>query len=690
MKMTRAVVFAGLAIALSLSAFSCNDASRLAGDPHILASGAPLPGINPSEFDPTSSPRDDFFAYVNDKWIATHPIPADEHSWGVDYEVTLSNQQALRSICEELAADPKATGIKQKIRDFWITAMDQAKLEKDGLAPLKPDLALIDAIQTIADLPPVLTRMQLTGATTLFGIYVDQDQKRSDEYAFYMIQAGTALPEREYYLGADEDSKRIRDEYVDHVKKMFMLAGEAEPAALRNARVILAIETRLAEAQWTPVQLRDPIPQYNKTSRIALAQLCPSINWDAYFAALGKPDIKEVIVCQLDFMKRVDDVLKKTPITDLKAYLRWLLINHASPRLSDAVVEEDFRFFGTVLGGAKQLKPRWKRTVDAIDAQIGEGLGQLFVEKHFPPDAKRKVNDLVTNIVAAFGQRIQSREWMSPITRDKALAKLSAIERKLGYPDKWRDYSALEIKTDSYLENTNRATLFESRRKLAQLGTPVDRSEWGTTPPTVNAYYNQSSNDITFPAGILQPPFFDPNVDDAINYGSIGSIIGHELTHGFDDEGRKYDGKGNLTEWWTKEDTARFDARAARIMQQFTDCIAIGNIHINGELTQGENIADLGGLAIAFDAWKRSLKGKPAPIINGLTGEQRFFLGFAISWRDNVRPEQQKTLLRTDPHAPPRFRVIVPLSNMAEFHKAFGVRPGDKMWRDPKERAEVW
>ena len=658
-----------------------------------LAAGEDRPdlrsAINPGEFDPAVSPRNDFFQYVNGIWLKNHPIPPDQSSWGVDVELQVRSQQDLKAIAEGLQTEPDATGDRQKIRDFYASAMDVEKLNKEGLQPMAPELARIGEIAGTADLTRVLAHLHRIGCGPLFSAAVDQDQKHSERYAFYLSQGGTLLPERGYYLGDDAESRKVRQAYREHVQRMFILLGDSQAVATAEAKTVLALETRLAEQQMTPVEQRDPEPQYNKMTLTQLAKLAPEVDWGLYLRSIGAAEVKEVIVCQPKFLKRVGELWRQVPAADWQTYLRWHLAASAAPHLSDAFVEEDFRFEQT-LGGAKELKPRWKRTIETIDALMGEALGRVYVEQRFGAEAKQRINELVDNLIAAYGERIRSRKWMGETTRTKALAKLATMRRKLGYPDKWRDYSLLTIRTDHYLLNCFRAAEFEFQRHLTRLDQAVDVTEWQMTPPSVNACYNANTNDITFPAGILQAPFFDARADDALNYGGIGAIIGHEMTHGFDDQGSKYDAAGNLANWWTAKDRARFDACSAKLVRQFNACIAIESLHVNGELTLGENIADLGGICIALDAYNRSLKGKPAPEIDGLTGLQRFFLSFAICWRNEYQPEQLKVLLRTDEHAPPRFRVLVPLSNMPAFIEAFGVKKGDAMFRAPADRAEVW
>jgi putative endopeptidase len=646
--------------------------------------------VNRSEFDDSFGPRKDFFQYVNGKWLKAHPIPPDQASWGVDNVLKDRVDGDLKETVEELQADKAATGDRQKVRDFYATAMDEAAIQRDGIAPLKPELEQIAAMNTPDDLVRMVAAMHLAMGEPLFGANVSQDEKKSDEYAFHLTQAGTILPEKSYYVDDDEHSRHIRAEYVLHMTRMFKLLGDDEATAGKHARIVLMLETKLAQAQMSSVELRDVEKQYNRMSRSEAAKLAPRFNWDLYYQLIGTPQVKDVIVAQPAFMKRMDELLSSTPMEDWRTYLRWHLVHESAACLSDAFVDEDFTFFGKLLRGAERLKPRWKRAVDAVNHNIGEALGRLYVEKYFSPKAKRRVNELVDNLQAAYAEHIRNLDWMSPATKEKALAKLKSMGRKLGYPDKWRDYSALTINRESYLRNTIRAREFESHRELARLGGPVDRMEWGMTPPTINAYYDPSMNEICFPAGILQAPYFDADADEAMNYGGIGAIIGHEMTHGFDDQGNKFDAAGNMVNWWTDRDKAKFQEHTRRIVQQFSACVAVGTVHINGELTLGENIADLGGLVIAIDAYKRAVQGKVVPEIDGFTGMQRFFLSYAICWRATDRDALLTNRLRTDPHSPPKFRVLVPLSNLKAFDDAFEVKPGDGMWRAPADRAEVW
>lgn len=648
-------------------------------------------GIDRANFDTSVKPGDDFFKYVNGKWIENNPIPAENSRWGAFPKLRDDNQIELRQIMEDLTRGPApADEDRRKLRDFYLTAMDEAALERNGTSALAGDLQAISKLADSKDIPALVARLHLMGAPVLFSFSVSADAKQSDRYAAHLRQGGLALPERGYYVNDTEDSKRVRKQYQEHIAAMLMLLGDSAEAAKAGADAVLAIETKLAQASRTPVKLRDREANYNKKTLGQVSALTPALDWNAYFKAIDVPGVKEVIVGQPEFLERVNELLGSVPMADWKAYFRWHLIHAAAPYLSAKFENEEFHFFSQQLRGVKEMQPRWKRALGTLDRQMGEALGRLYVEKYFTPAARQRMDELVKNILAAYRERMETRDWMSAETKKQALVKLDAIMLKVGYPKVWRDYSALKIGSDSYVQNVLRLQAFETRRRLARLGQTVDRNEWGMTPPTVNAYYNSTMNEIVFPAGILQPPFFDPAADDAVNYGAIGAIIGHEITHGFDDQGSRSDGAGNLKNWWTAEDRARFNAKTERLAKQYDACVAVGEDHVNGHLTLGENIADLGGVAIAYAAYQKSLGGKPAPVIDGLTGPQRFFVGFAQVWRGAVRDEDQRLLLRTDPHSPGRFRTLVPLSNVQAFYDAFGVKPGDAMYRAPEDRVEIW
>lgn len=649
-------------------------------------------GIDRANFDSSVKPGDDFFQYVNGNWVKNNPIPPEYSRWGAFGKLRDDNLIELRQIVEGLAgqSDSALDSDRRKLRDFYATAMDEARLSQEGATPLAPALEKIARITTTAELIATLGDLHTHGVSGLFSFGIAQDEKQSDRYAAHLRQGGLGLPERGYYLGTTEDSQGMRTAYREHVAKMLALLGDAPKAADDEADVVLAIETKLAEASRTPVELRDREKQYNKKNIAELASLTPNVDWNLYFKSIEISGVGDVIVGQPEFFQRVNEMLASTPIEQWRTYLRWHVVHSMAAYLSAPFEQENFRFYSGVMRGVRQMQPRWKRAIGTLDSLMGEALGKLYVEKHFSPAAKKRMDELVKNIMAAYRERIASRTWMSEQTKQQALAKLAMVMPKIGYPDKWRDYSTLEIGTSSYAQNVMAAEAFATRYNLSKLGKPIDRTEWHMTPPTVNAYYNSSMNEIVFPAGILQPPFFNPDADDAVNYGAIGSVIGHEITHGFDDQGSRSDGAGNLKNWWTDEDRAKFTALADKLVKQFNDSVPIGNLHINGRLTLGENLADLGGIAISYAAYQKSLDGKPAPTIDGFTGAQRFFIGFGQCWRDSVRDAELRLRLRTDPHSPAKFRVLVPLSNIPAFYQAFDIKPGDKMYRAPEDRVEVW
>jgi putative endopeptidase len=648
-------------------------------------------GVDRSTFDTSVAPGEDFYQYVNGNWIKENPIPPEYSRWGSFPKLRDDNLVALHEIMEDLAKQSGAMDEeRRKLRDFYLTAMDEQKLREQGAKPLAEELERVAKVGNRAELVALLAHYRMEGLPMVFGLSVSQDEKQSTRYAVHLRQGGLGLPERNYYVGTTEDSKRVREQYRQHVAKMLALLGDSADSAASGAGAVLEIETKLAEASRAPAELRDREANYNKKTMDELRSLAPSVDWNDYLRTIELSGVEDVIVGQPEFMQRASELLASVPIEQWRAYLRWHLIHTAAAYLSDDFERENFRFYSETLRGVKEMQPRWKRALATLDRQMGEALGRLYVEKHFSPASKQRMDALIQNIMVAYRQRIETRDWMGAETKKAALAKLAAITPKIGYPAKWRDYSGLAIKGDSYAQNVMRAEAFESRYRLSRLGQPVDRTEWHMTPPTVNAYYNGTLNEIVFPAGILQPPFFDPQADDAVNYGAIGCVIGHEITHGFDDQGSRSDGEGNLKNWWTAEDRARFNARTERVVKQYDACAVVNDLHINGRLTLGENIADLGGVMISYAAYQKSLEGKPAPVIDGLTGAQRFFIGYAQVWRGSIRDADQRLLLRTDPHSPSRFRTMVVLSNVPAFYEAFGVKPGQAMWREEGERAEVW
>ncbi|HEX6748160.1 MAG TPA: M13 family metallopeptidase [Longimicrobium sp.] len=632
----------------------------------------------------------DFYSFANQAWLDSTRIPAIYPAWGAFYELAENNENVLKTVLEDAAAHRgDASNPYARLGTFYAACMDSAAAEAAGAAPLQAVLARIAAANTPAAIAAEAARLRRSGVGALWSIAGGQDDKASDRVVLQIAQSGLGLPDRDYYLKTDSASVALRSEYVVHVARMLELAGETPAKARDDAQKILRIETALAQASMTRVQQRDPNAIYHKLSMAQLRALAPGFDWTAYLREVGAPTVDSVLVRQPDFVSAAGRLLTTAPVADWQAYLRWQLVNQEAARLSSAFVNQNFAF-GKRFTGATELQPRWKRCMYEADNGLGELLGQAYVAKAFTPEAKSRADEMVRNLRAALAERIRGLAWMSAATKQAALAKLEAFMPKIGYPDRWRDYSALEVRTGAYAANAMEADRFEFDRRMRRIGRPVDRAEWGMTPPTVNAYYNPSLNEIVFPAGILQPPFFDPAADDATNYGAMGAVIGHEATHGFDDQGRQYDAVGNLRDWWTPEDAARYNAQADRIIAQFSGYVAVDTMHLNGRLTAGENIADLGGLTIAYAALQKALEGKPRTVIGGFTPEQRFFLGWAKVWRELRRPEYQRMLTTIDPHSPSQWRVNGPLSNMPEFARAFGCGAGDPMVRADPLRVQIW
>ncbi len=657
------------------------------------SSAAKNTGIDIANIDSTAKPTDDFYQFVNGTWIKNNAIPESESRWGSFNELEKLNKAKLLTILQDASADKtaKAGSNTQKIGDFFSVAMDSVKLNKDAITPLNDEFAAIENVKTSEDLIKEVAHLHTIGVGAMFGGYIGQDPKISSQYVTQLGQGGISLPDRDYYTNKDERTLGIQKAYKSHLVNMFVLLGDKKDVAEKNAKTVYDIETNFAKSSMTNIEMRDPVIQYNKKSFKLLAEMTPNFNWQTYFEAIGLKAVDTVIVAQPEFFKQFNASLKSVSINDWKTYLRWGLIDGMASKLSDNFVNEHFDFYGKKLLGIPALKPRWKRALEATDGSLGDALGQIFVEKHFTQESKNRVGEMVKNLIAAYRVRIASRDWMSEETKKAANLKLDKVMLKLGYPDKWKDYSTLDIKRDSYVQNYMRANVYSFKEMVDKLGKPVDRTEWGMTTPTINAYYNPSMNEIVFPAGIMQPVFFNPDADDAVNYGSMGAIIGHELTHGFDDQGAQFDADGNLKNWWTEKDKSNFKMKTDILVSQFNNYIAIDSMHVRGELTLGENIADLGGLTISYYAFKKSLEGKPAPEkIDGFTAEQRFFLAWAQGWRGNMRAEYLKNMVQTNPHSPGNFRVNGPPSNMQEFYDAFGVKEGDKMYRPKAERAEIW
>ncbi len=649
--------------------------------------------IDPANMDTSAKPCEDFYQYANGSWIKANPVPADKSRWGSFEQLADQNRDILKTILYEVSAKrdwPKGS-IEQKVSDFYASGMDEAAVEKAGIAPLRPWFARLDGLKSPADLPALLGELRLNGLGRGFGFMVAQDSKESTRYIGNLSQGGLGLPDRDYYLKEDAKSKEIRAKYVAHIAKMLELAGEKPDTAAAGAAVVLELETGLARASFTRVENRDPQKTYNKMTLAELEKLGPGFEWKAYFDQLGVKQVPDLNVRQPSFFKAFAGMTTTVPPEQWRTYLRWHIVSGMAGSLAKAFQDESFAFNGKVLNGVPEQEDRWKRVQAATDRALGEALGQLYVRRAFSPEAKARMVELVANLRAALKERIQKLDWMGSETKAQALRKLEAFGVKVGYPDRWRDYSRLEITRASYAENLLRARRFETARNLEKLGKPIDRTEWGMTTPTVNAYYNPSMNEIVFPAGILQPPFFNAKADDAVNYGGIGAVIGHEMGHGFDDSGSQYDADGNLKNWWTEADRAAYKAKTDMLVKQFDAYEALPGEQVNGKLTLGENIGDLGGLTIAYVALEKALakKGRPGPI-DGSTPEQRFFLNWAQVWRMTIRPEALRVRLNTDPHSPGRFRVIGPLSDMPEFYNAFTCTPGSAMIRPSDVRASIW
>lgn len=672
---------AGIGLLLSAVAcsFSCNQktASAHAGLLDTLG------------MDKTVRPQDDFFDYVNGGWIKKTEIPASESAWGAGailYQNTQQNIKDLLDSCAKLNA-PKGSN-EQKVGDFYASAMDSAGIEQKGFSPLQADMQRIAAITSANDVLNEVATEYNMGVGTMFSFYANQDDKNSDRIVAHFDQGGLRLPNKDYYTKKDSATVNIRNAYVKYITKIFALAGGDSLTAQKEAASVMKIEYAMANASKTPVELRDPEANYHKITVKEISSKAPNLNWTVLLNSLGvKQDT--VFVGQPAFYTALSGLLKSVPVADWKNYLRFHFIDNYAPYLSSAFVNADFEI-GKLLSGQRALQPRWKRMTALTDGNLGDALGQLYVKKYFPPEAKQRILDLVNNLQQTYRDRIENLSWMSDSTKQKALAKLNAITKKIGYPDKWKDYSSIDITRDNLIQNLKNTGHYIYAYNVNKIGKPVDRSEWFMTPPTIDAYYNPYTNDINFPAGILQPPFFYADGDDALNYGAIGIVIGHEMTHGFDDQGRQYDAKGNLKNWWLPQDSANFRKKADLVVRQYNNSIVVDTLHINGELTQGENIADIGGMAIAYQAFKKTKEGQSTEKIDGLTPDQRFFIAYAELWRSKTRPERLRTQVMTNPHSTPQYRTNNPMADLPAFYKAFDVKPGDKMYMPDSLRAEVW
>jgi len=669
-----------LLLCLVFISFSCNQINSASATGNLL---------DQTGMDSTVRPGDDFFHYVNGGWIERTEIPASESSWGAGAILYQNTQQNLKNLIDSCAKLNAAKGSnEQKVGDFYASAMDSASIEQKGFLPLQADMQRIAAIQSMKDVLHEVATEYNMGVSTLFTFYANQDDKNSEQVVAHFDQGGLGLPNKDYYTQKDSATLKIRNAYVHYIAKTLMLAGDDSLNAQREAASVMKIEYAMANASKRLVELRDPEANYHKMSIAELSTKAPNLGWPELLDSLGiKQDT--VLVGQPAFYATLSNMLQSVPVNDWKNYLRFHFIDNYAPYLSSAFVNANFEM-GKLLSGQRELQPRWKRMTALTDAQLGDALGQLYVKKYFPPEAKQRILDLVNNLQETYRERIKNLSWMSDSTKQKALIKLNAFAKKIGYPDKWKDYSSVDISSNDFIQNLKNTGHFIYLYNIHKIGKPVDRSEWFMTPPTIDAYYNPYTNDINFPAGILQPPFFYQTGDDALNYGAIGVVIGHEMTHGFDDQGRLYDAQGNLKNWWLPADSANFRKKADLVVKQYNRSVVIDTLRINGELTQGENIADIGGVTIAYEAFKKTEQGKSNEKIDGLTPDQRFFIAYAMLWRSKTRPERLRTQVLTNPHSTPQYRVNNPVSDVPAFYTAFNVKPGDKMYMPDSLRAQVW
>ncbi|MDB5985701.1 MAG: family peptidase [Nevskia sp.] len=680
----------GLALGACLFGACSKPAEAPAKTDIAAAAAAPTlaSGVDLQFTDDAVRAQDDFYKHINGKWLATTEIPADKGVYGSFSKLDDDAQEQLKTLIEGLGNAPTDADA-QKIDALYASFLDEPKLEELGLKPVAGELAKIDAIKDKKEIPALIAHLNQISVGAPYEPAVHLDAKDSTKYIVDLGQAGLGLPDRDYYLKDDDKLKDARGKYATHIEAMLKLAGDKNAA--KSAKDIVALETELAKIQWSKVENRDPVKTYNKVPLADLPKLMAAYDWKSYLTAAGVDGkLDYVIVSQPTYFSALGKLLQKTPLPVLKTYFKWRLLSAAAPFLSKPFVDERFAFYGTSLRGIPQNRPRWKRGVALVDDSIGEGLGKLYVEKYFPPESKARMQALVQNLIAAYRSSIETLDWMGPDTKKAAQEKLNKLMLKIGYPDKWRDYSKLTFAKDDLVGNVERASEFEYQRNIDKLGQPIDRSEWEMTPQTVNAYYNPEMNEIVFPAAILQPPFFNVKADDAVNYGGIGAVIGHEISHGFDDQGSQYDADGNLRDWFTKDDHDKFKAKTQALVAQYSAYEPVPGFHVNGELTLGENIADNSGLAIAYKAYKISLNGKDAPLIDGLTGPQRLFAGWAQVWRGKVRENEAVVRIKSDPHSPPAVRGDAPLVNQPGFYDAFGLKEGDKMYLPPEQRVSIW
>ncbi|HET8650116.1 MAG TPA: M13 family metallopeptidase [Gemmatimonadales bacterium] len=687
--MTRTPLLSGRGAALLSAAVALSFAASPAVAQQQAAAAHRQLGVDTANFDRSVRPQDDFFRFINGGWYDRTEIPADQSGWGSFQELREKSQDAVREILEAAAAKPGKPGSEsQKIGDLYASYMDTTTIEQVGLGALKPELARIAALKSSAELPALMAHLARLRVRGPFSMSVGQDAKNSDVYIVGLTQSGLGMPNRDYYLLEGAKFAATRQAYTDYITKLLTLANQPDPAGAASR--IMALETHLATIQWDRVRNRDRDSTYNRMTVQQLAKLAPSFDWRAFLKDAGVGQAQEVVVRQPDYLQGLDSVFAATPAETWRDYFTFGLLNSYADELPSAYQQARFDFSGRTLAGQQEMPVRWKRAANEVQGALGEAVGKIYVERHFSPEAKARMDALVRNLLAAFKAGINELSWMTPATRAQAQDKLAHFTVKIGYPDKWRDYSGLKIVRNDLLGNAMRSNAFSYDYMVSRLGKPVDRSRWGMTPQTVNAYYNPSNNEIVFPAAILQPPFFNVDADDAVNYGGIGAVIGHEISHGFDDQGRKSDGEGNLRDWWTPADAKAFEARAEKLAAEYSAYMPVDSLHINGKATLGENIGDLSGMAVALRAYHMSLGGKPAPVIDGYTGDQRFFMGWAQVWRTKTREAALRRQLLTDPHSPGQYRAFVPETNLDAFYQAFDIKPGDGMYRAPEDRVTIW
>ncbi|MEM5551040.1 M13-type metalloendopeptidase [Pseudoalteromonas neustonica] len=687
------VTLTAASIALALGLVGCGDKQEQTKAPETAAVSAPVEqlnsGIELANMDKSVRAQDDFYYHVNGQWLATTEIPGDKSNYGSFSQLYDESQKAMKTVLEKAAASTTAKpgSDEYKLGAFFKSYMDENAREELNISPLMTQLNTIDAVKNKSDLVTLMAQLRMQGGSAPFGWYVNNDAKNSSEYALYAYQSGLGLPDRDYYLKDDEKFTKIRAAYNTYVTEVLKRAGVQKPE--QQAKAIVALETNIAQAQWSRVEQRDATKTYNKMSVADASKLTGSFDLVEYFKASGV-NTTDIIVGQPSYFEKFADIYAKTDVTTWQNYLKFHFVSNYAGLLNKDFVDLNFNFYSTTLRGVEEQAPLWKQAVDASNGVLGEILGKVYVKENFPPEAKARMEELVDNVIKGYGVAIENLEWMSPETKLAAKEKLDKFTPKIGYPDNWKDYSALSINADELVGNYIRHSEWSYADMIAKLGKPVDRSEWHMTPQTVNAYYNPVNNEIVFPAAILQPPFFNLDADDAVNYGAIGAVIGHELGHGFDDQGAKYDGDGNLRNWWSESDLKQFGERTGQLVAQYNEYKPFEDANVNGELTLGENIGDLGGLTVAHTAYQLSLGNDKAPIIDGYTGDQRFFMGWSQIWRRKYRDEELRNRLMTDSHSPSHYRVIGILSNMPEFYKAYDVKEGDKMYIKPEDRVKIW